>query len=216
MNLTEHKPSRMRLALVAVIGASIVTVAGVGAFAGLNAKATATQTQGAGTLNLTTANNGNGFSQAISNLAPGDVVNRYVNITNGGTLASQGLTLKVGATGTATLITNGTGGITNKALTIAVKSCSTTWTPATGVCGGVTSTEIAATPLSTFAAAQTFTTTTTLASLASLNLQIQVTLPDQAETSTDGVSPANTVQNGSVALSYEFFEAQRTATTTNS
>ena len=215
MNPTEHKPSRMRLALVAVIGASIVTVAGVGAFAGLNAKATATQTQGAGTLNLTTANNGNGFSQAISNLAPGDVVNRYVNITNGGTLASQGLTLKVAATGTATLITNGTGGVTNKALTIAVKSCSTTWTPATGVCGGVTTTEIAATPLSTFAAAQTFATTT-LASLASLNLQIQVTLPDQNETTADGVAPANTVQNGSVALTYEFFEAQRTATTTHS
>jgi len=215
MNRTEHKPSRIRLALVAVIGASIVTVAGVGAFAGLNAKATATQTQGAGTLNLTTANNGNGFSQAVANLAPGDVVNRYVNITNGGTLASQGLTLKVAATGTATLITNGTGGVTNKALTIAVKSCSTTWTPATGVCGGVTTTEIAATPLSTFAAAQTFATTT-LASLASLNLQIQVTLPDQNETTADGVAPANTVQNGSVALSYEFFEAQRTATTTHS
>jgi hypothetical protein len=54
MNRSEHKPSRIRLALVAVIGTSIVTVAGVGAFAGLNAKATATQTQGAGTLNLTT------------------------------------------------------------------------------------------------------------------------------------------------------------------
>ena len=29
MNRSEHKPSRIRLALVAVIGASIVTVAGV-------------------------------------------------------------------------------------------------------------------------------------------------------------------------------------------
>lgn len=216
MNPTEHKPSRMRLALVAAIGASIVTVAGVGAFAGLNATATATQNQSAGTLSLTTANNGAGFSQSVSNMAPGDVVNRYVNITNGGSLDAQGLSLKVSSTGTASLITNGTSPATNKAITVAVKSCSGTWNTSTGVCSGSTSTEIAATPLSTFASAQSFANTTTLDSLAGLKLQIQVTLPDQNETTADGVAPANTVQNGSVALTYEFFEAQRTATTTNS
>lgn len=216
MNPTEHKPSRMRLALVAVIGASIVTVAGVGTFAGLNATATATQSQSAGTLSLTSANNGVGFSQAVSNLAPGDVVNRYVNLTNGGSLDAQGLSLTVSATGTATLITDGVARATNKAITVAVKSCSGAWNASTGACSGSISTEIAATPLSTFASAQNFATTSTLDSLDGLNLQIQVTLPDQNETTADGVAPATTIQDGSVALTYEFFEAQRTATTTNS
>jgi hypothetical protein len=55
-----------------------------------------------------------------------------------------------------------------------------------------------------------------MASLADLNLQIQVKLPDQAETTVDGVAPAVTVQNGSVTLGYLFYEAQRTVTTTNS
>jgi hypothetical protein len=206
----------MRLALVAVIGASIVTVAGVGTFAGLNATATATQSQSAGTLSLTSANNGVGFSQAVSNLAPGDVVNRYVNLTNGGSLDAQGLSLTVSATGTATLITDGVARATNKAITVAVKSCSGAWNASTGACSGSISTEIAATPLSTFASAQNFATTSTLDSLDGLNLQIQVTLPDQNETTADGVAPATTIQDGSVALTYEFFEAQRTATTTNS
>ena len=212
----QHKSHRIRLALIGAIGASVVAVAGVGTFAGLNATATSQQNQSVGTLSLTSANNGVGFSQAVSNMAPGDVVNRYVTLTNGGTLDAQALALKITSTGTSTLITNGVAPATTKAITVAVKSCSSSWNTSTGACSGTTKTEISATPLSTFATSQAFANTSTLASLGTVNLQIQVTLPDQNETTADGVAPATTVQNGSVALTYEFFEAQRTATTTNS
>ena len=206
----------LRLALMGVIGASIIAIAGAGTFAALNATATASQTATSGTLSLTSSNRGVGFSQSVSNLAPGDVVNRYVTLTNGGSLSAKALSLKVTSTGTANLITNGSAPSTTKAITIAVNSCTGTWTAATGACSGSIQSEIAATPLSTFASAQSFATTTTLASLAGVNLQIQLTLPDQDETTADGVAPANTVQNGSVNLSYLFYEEQRNATTTNS
>lgn len=206
----------LRLVLMGIIGASIMAVAGAGTFASLNATATASNTASAGTLSLTTANRGVGFSQSVSNLAPGDVVNRYVNLTNGGSLDAKSLSLKITSTGTASLITNGVSPATNKAITVAVNSCTGTWNATTGVCSGSVQSEIAATPLSTFATAQDFAANPTLASLAGLNLQIKVTLPDQDETTTDGTAPANTVQNGSVNLSYLFYEAQRTATTTNS
>jgi hypothetical protein len=207
----------LRLALMGVIGASIVAVAGAGTFAGLNATASGSNTAGVGKLSLTSANNGVGFSSAISNLVPGDVVNRYTTLTNAGTLASQALTLKITSTGTATLITDGTAGATNKAITVAVNSCSGTWTPATGVCtGGTVASEIAATPLSTFATAQSFIAHPTMASLDSLKLQIVLTVPAQDETTVDGTVPAVTIQNGSVNLAYLFYEGQRTAATTNS
>ena len=216
MDQDRKRVGGLRVALIGAICASLMTVAGVGAFAGLNATASATQTASDGTLSLTSTNNGVGFTTAITNLAPGDIVNRYVKLTNGGTLSAKSFSLKITSTGTATLITDGTGAATNKAITVAVNSCAGTWTPATGACSGVTTNEIAATPLSTFASAQPFLNTTSMASLADLNLQIQVKLPDQSETTVDGVAPAVTVQNGSVTLGYLFYEAQRTVATTNS
>ena len=217
MNETRsEKRKQLRLALMGIIGASLLAITGAGAFSALNATASASQTVGSGNLSLTTSNSGVGFSQSISNMAPGDVINRYVRITNGGSLASQGLSLKITSTGTSSLITNGVSPVTTKALTVAINSCTGTWNTSTGACSGTIQNEVAATPLSTFASAQNFATNATLASLAGLNLQIQVTLPDQDETTVDGVAPANTVQSGSVNLAYLFFETQRTATTTNS
>ena len=107
-----------------------------------------------------------GFGTTITNLAPGDAVNRYIDLTNSGTCADVG--------GAVTLV--------------------------------------GAAPLSTFATPQAFSSAS-LAAAAGLHLQIQTALPDQAETTTNGTLPANTVQNGSVSLTYTFNELQRTATT---
>ncbi|MEY3076000.1 MAG: hypothetical protein RLZZ131_126, partial [Actinomycetota bacterium] len=78
------------------IGISMVTIFGQGVLASLNATVfnTSAQSLTAGTLKLDLANNGNGFNSSISNLVPGDVVNRYVTLTNTGTLDGIGLTLK--------------------------------------------------------------------------------------------------------------------------
>src|SRR5438874_5315420 len=86
---------RTTLAVAVALGGLILTAGGV--YAGLNAVATNTtpQTVTSGTLKLTMANNGAGFSQSITDVAPGDVVNRFVDLTNGGTLDAQNLTLTV-------------------------------------------------------------------------------------------------------------------------
>jgi len=215
-----------RTAASGVIGLSLLAIASTGVLAGLNATTSnaTPQTVDAGTLMLTmsattgTAGNSAGFGSSISNLAPGDVVNRYVTLTNSGTLGSQGLTLTIASSGTPSLITDGTGLATNKALTVTVQSCSVAWTQATGLCTGVAGSrsEIAATTLSSFATAKALATTSLAPLNGGLNLRIQTALPDQNETTVDGTLPGNTVQGGSVNLTYTFFETQRTALTTNS
>lgn len=202
-------------AVMGTIGGAFL-ILGSSVFAGLNATVSASNSSTSGTLALSSTNNGVGFSQSVSNLAPGDVVNRYITLTNGGTLDAQSIGLAVTATGTSTLINDGISPATNKALTLAVYSCSGTWNTTTGACSGTTNTEIAATPLGSFATKKGFAVTPTMLANGAQNLQLQLTLPDQSETTVNGVAPANTVQGGSVSLSYLFSEAQRTAATSNS
>lgn len=216
----ERKKSDSRFLKVTAVMATIggaVLILGNSVFAGLNATVSAANGSTSGTLVLSSANNGAGFTQSVSNLAPGDVVNRYITLTNGGSLDAQSIGLAVTATGTPTLITDGISPATNKALTLAVFSCTGgTWNATTGNCSGTVNTEVAATPLSAFSSKKTFAVTPSLLASGTQNLQLQITLPDQNETTVNGVAPTNTVQGGSVSLSYLFSEAQRTATTTNS
>ena len=207
---------KLRVAAAATAVGTMVVVTGVNVFAGLNATVVASQSDTAGTLKLTSADKGAGFSTGISNLAPGDIVNRYVTLTNGGSLSAQSLGLAIATTGTATLITDGTGAATNKALTVKVTSCSGDWDNTAGTCSGTPTVEIAETTLSAFSTEKLFGTTSTLAANGTAKLQIQVKLPDQNETTVGGVLPTTTVQNGTANLTFTFSEAQRSATTTNS
>jgi hypothetical protein len=191
--------------------------AGFGVWASLNATAfnTSPESVSSGTLSLTLVDNGDGFTTNVTNMAPGDVVDRYVNLTNGGNLAAKALTMSVAATGSSTLITDGTTPPT-KALTVAVNTCSGgTWAAATGVCSGTSSSLLGATTLSSLASAQSL-----IAGAIAVNevehLQIVMTLPDQTETTTNGSAPATTIQGKSASLTYTFTESQRTATTTDS
>jgi hypothetical protein len=211
---TSHQ---LRLAATSVFVGSVILVAGNSVFAGLNATVSASQDDSAGTLSLSIDNNGTGFSQSITNLAPGDVVNRYVTLTNSGTLSSQSLGLSIAATGTSTLITDGIAPATNKALTVTVLSCTGgNWNTATGVCSGTTNTEISETPLSAFSAQKVFTVSSSLPASGTSKLQIRTKLPDQDETTVNGVLPSVTIQNGSTTLSYLFNQAQLPGATTNS
>src|SRR5688572_8079461 len=90
------RPNRRLLAAFA-IGAAGLAITGSGVYAALNATASNTTAQNAtsGVLSLTMANNGVGFSQEVSDLAPGDRVNRYVNLIQGADLDGKDLTLKV-------------------------------------------------------------------------------------------------------------------------
>ena len=216
MTQVKLKKSPWRAFAGAVIMVSVAAIAGQSVIASLNATAfnTTAQTINSGTMKLELANNGNGFSQSIANLVPGDVVNRYVTLTNSGSIDGIGLTLKTAQTGTPSLISDGVSPSTTKALTLTVTSCPVAWDVATGACASPT-VELAVTPIGSLTSA-TGLTSSTLASSAPRYLQMKITLPDQNETTVNGAVPSNTVQGGAVAVTYTFDLAQRLATTTNS
>jgi hypothetical protein len=213
---TKKKRTWRPLAGAAIV-ISVAAIAGQSVLASLNATAfnTTAQNINAGTLKLDLANNGNGFGTSIANVVPGDVVNRYVTLTNSGTLNGIGLTLKTTQTGTPSLITDGISPITTKALKLTVTSCSVAWNTTTGVCSGTPTEELASTVIGSLTSATTLAGST-LNSTAVRYLQMKIELPDQNETTVNGALPANTVQGGSVDVTYTFDLKQRLATTTNS
>lgn len=224
MNKTspERRRSTWRPIALATVAGAVLVAMGVGVWATLSATASNVANPEqitTGTLSLTMAaapNSGTpsaGFNQAISNLAPGDTVNRYVDLTNGGSLDAQALTMTVGATGASTLITDGT---STRALRVTVTKCvGGTWNTTAGTCGGTTSTLLTATPLSGLTSA-TSLSAAAIASGTVTHLQVSVQLPDQTETTVNGVAPTTTIQGQTANLTYTFGETQRSATTVNS
>jgi hypothetical protein len=216
--IVENRPGRTKrsawrpLAMATIGGAVLVTM-GVGVWATLNATASTVdpQTVTNGTLKLTMTTKGTGFTQAITNLAPGDTVNRYIDLTNNGTLDSQALTLKITGTGTTALTTD-----TTRGLKATITDCTSgTWTTTTGTCTGTKTVLLTDKPIADLTTATTLIPGTITAT-ETHNLQVTVKLPDQTETTTNGTLPTNTIQGLSTNLTYTFAETQRTATTTNS
>lgn len=198
---------------------SVLLVTGFGVWASLNATASATQAVSDGTLSLTGAANGVGFTNSIANMAPGDTVDRYYTLNNGGSLASKALTVKVTPTAVSPTSSNVLTTDATRGLQLTINSCSTAWTTA-GVCASgstqsvvLPSTAVAASSLQSGIALSNIGA---LAAAGQVYLQIVTQLPNQAETTVDGVFPANTVQGSSASLAYLFTETQRDATTTTS
>lgn len=216
--LTARSASRPNPRLIAAfaVGAAGLAITGGGVYAALNATASNTTAQNAssGILSLTMANNGTGFSQAVSNLAPGDVIHRYVNLQQGADLEGKNLGLTVSDASPTLLTTDGT-----KGLRVTVTQCvGGDWSPTTGTCTGLAPTTSA---LATDVRLSAIGTTPTplassVAAGSTLKLQIALTLPNQDETTVNGVRPAGTIQGLSSALTWTFSETQRAGTTTGS
>ena len=213
----EKRKSPWRLVAGAVMALSAAAIIGQGVLASLNATAfnTGAQNANSGTLVLKLTDNGAGFSQSVNNLAPGDIVNRFVTLKNDGSLDGVNLSLKTTQTGTPTLISDGVNGGSNQALRLTVSSCSVAWDASTGACNGTLSPEIAPSTLNTLSNGKGFNLSS-ISSGAFKYLKMSLQLPDQNETTANGLFPPNTVQGGSVAIIYTFDFAQRVATTTNS
>jgi hypothetical protein len=213
MSVKQTASGAHRRFVVGGLVALILAVLSTGVLATLNASAfnTTPQRAEAGRLSLVLANNGAGFSQGLTNLAPGDVVQRYVDLTNNGTLGAQGLTFAVTSSASNALTVDGT---TTRALRVAVNACSGTWNPTTGACNGTVTPLLAATPVGSLATARELLTTAFPAG-AVTRLQVVSTLPDQDEVTTNGAAPATTVQGLSTNLTYTFTQRQRSASVTN-
>ena len=204
---------RLTIKLLVVVTAIVGGVALVSSsvFASLTAVATASTSVTSGTLKLTdtaTAGSG-GLVTTLPVMAPGDTVNRYVDLTNGGTLDADTTTVRI-ATGGNALTTDG-----NKGLQITINACSVAWTQATGVCSGTTTPSLASTSALALASDITITLPSKLAGAINL-LKVSISLPLGTEVTTNGVLPDGTIQGLTTALAWTFTEQQRLATTTNS
>ena len=142
-------------------------------------------------------------------MGPGDTVNRYINLTNGGTLDAINPTLQISATPANALTTSATAGIQ-----VTIKNCTVDWTNA-GVCSGTQTTALAATAASALGSAAALTLPSTLAGAVS-HLQISIALPAGTENTLNGVLPGGTIQGLTTAITWTFNETERTGTTTNS
>jgi hypothetical protein len=200
--------AKILVVTTAIVGGGALVSSSV--FASLTAVATASTSVTSGTLSLTdtaTASSG-GLVTAISAMAPGDVVNRYVDLKNGGTLASDTTTVIITGSGNA-LTTDATNG-----LQVLIQSCPGTWVVGTGVCTGGSSTIVLAqTSANALLTAKTLTLPSYAAN-ATTNLKISISLPAGTEVTTNGVFPSGTIQGLTATLAWTFTEQQRTATTT--
>lgn len=208
---------RAAILLAAGIGGLVLIVTTVYATLSAQAYNTTPTSTSAGTLSLIQADNGHGFTTPIDKMAPGDTVYRYVKYTNNGNLDAQDLKLSLADSVNSVLTTDATRG-----LSVTVTQCSVAWTPASGACGGTstslgTSTAVAlkTTPLA-LAVVPTTPAGANILAGQEINLRFAITLPDTNETTVNGVPPANTVQGKTAALTWTLTEAMRNTTTTTS
>jgi spore coat-associated protein N len=211
----ESGTKRGRTVLAAAFAVAGLAITGMGVYAGLNATASGSQAVTSGTLKLTTApgTGSAGFALPIANMAPGDVENRFITLTNGGTLPAQNATVAV--TGSTLLATSAA-----KGLHLAITGCSVPWvvntTLNTGTCADVLPpTVLADTTVSTLSTPAALSISNPIAPGAINYLRLALTLPNQNETTVDGTLPAGTIQGLVDTLSFTFNEVQRAATTVN-
>lgn len=207
-------PSRRLLA--GAFAAATFALTGAGVYAALNASATGTTNVTSGTLKLTLSADGTsgGLPLTVSNMAPGDVENVYVNLNNTGSLSSAaGMTLNDAASPANTLTTDAT-----KGLAVSITQCSVAWS-ASGVCSGTTTTILASTPVANIGS--TGVSLSNVPALAAstgqlAHLQFSVSLPNQNETTTNGTLPVGTIQGLNSTITWTFTETQRAGQTNNS
>ena len=220
--MSKHAPAapsarkhNVRTLAAASFGVGALAITGAGIYAGLTADAfnTSAEAVSSGTLKLTMAasTGAASISTAVSNLAPGDIDNRFVTLTNSGSLVGKNLGLSV-ADGTGSVLSTGSAGT---GLAVSVSNCSVAYVATTGVCAGTETTYLAKTALSALTTRNVFTGPINPAAGTAYNLKVSLYL-DGTETVSNGTLPAGTMQGLSGTLTYTFSEDQRTAVTTNS
>ena len=195
-------PTRKLLASLAVLGAA-ASIAGLGTFATFTSSTSTSHTVSSGTVTIALGATGastNRLNIGATAIAPGDTIQRSVDLINSGSIDLASITLTTTATASSLLDTDATNG-----LQMVIDKCSVAWTeagpPYTYTCGGSTSTVLASRAVvgSTLALSNLGSTTAG----ATDHLRVTLTLPGAA---------GNTFQNQSSTISYAFTGTQRTAT----
>lgn len=132
-----------------VLGLAVLVVLAAAVRATLFATADGDTSVATGTLLLELTDDGAGLTTAIEGLAPGDTVDRFVDLTNTGTLSAGDLTVTIAADEDAVLIDDGVAPETTKALTLAIDACATAWDTTASTCAGGAESLLEATTLGT-------------------------------------------------------------------
>ena len=197
-----RSPGQKLLLTIAVLGAA-ASIAGLGTFATFTSSTSASHTVSSGTVTIALGATGastNRLNVDATAIAPGDTIQRSVDLVDQGTINLASVTLTTSATTSSVLDTDATNG-----LQMVIDKCSQAWTeagpPYTYTCGGSTSTV-----LSSRAVIQTGVTLSNLSSLTAGNtdhLRATLTFPSGA---------GNSFQNKSSTIQYAFTGTQRAAT----
>ena len=199
---TTGSTSKKLLATVAIIGAA-ASIAGLGTYATFTSTTSQSHTVTTGTVTIALGATGaatNRLNIGASALAPGDTIQRSVDLTNSGSLDLASITLTTTASPSSLLDTDTTNG-----LQMVIDKCSVAWTeagpPYTYTCGGTTTSVLASRPVIGSALALSNLGATTNG--ATDHLRVTLTLPSGA---------GNTLQNQSSTITYAFTGTQRAAT----
>lgn len=165
---------------------------------------TATQDVAVGTVTLPAiASPGVGIATPIAGLAPGARANRFVILTNAGSIAGQALTMTV--TGSTSALTG--------ALRVSADACSVPWN-ASFACTGTTTSLLVDANLDVLLGGATTTIAATIPPGGTVNLRIGLSIPATPPViTTDGIL---TYQGTTTSITWTFTERQAIASTTNS
>src|SRR5437870_9103861 len=140
--------ARKLVASVAVLGAA-ASIAGLGTFATFTSTTSANHTVASGTVTIALGATGgptNRLTVGASALAPGDTLQRSVDLIDQGTLDLASITLTTSASPTSLLDSD-----TSNGLQMVIDKCSVAWTesgpPYTYTCSGSTSSVLASRPV---------------------------------------------------------------------
>jgi spore coat-associated protein N len=196
---------RRKLLVSLAIVAAAASIAGLGTFATFTSSTSASQSVSSGTVTIALGATGaatNRLTVGASNIAPGDTIQRSVDLINSGSIDLSGITLTTNATTSSLLDTDATNG-----LQMVIDRCSNAWTEAgtapayTYTCSGATS--------SVLASRAVVGSNLTLSSLAALtngvtdHLRVTLSFPSAAP---------NSFQNQSSTIQYTFTGTQRAGT----
>jgi spore coat-associated protein N len=198
-----RRPPLTKLLATAAVLAAAASIAGLGTFATFTSTTSVSHTISSGTVTIALGATGastNRLNVNATAIAPGDTIQRSVDLINQGTLGLASVTLTTSATSSSLLDTDTTNG-----LQMVIDKCSVAWTeagpPYTYTCGGSTSSVLASRPV--IGSNLALSNLGSLTAGATDHLRVTLTFPSGAP---------NTLQNQSSTISYAFTGTQRTAT----
>src|SRR4051794_20633891 len=194
---------RRKLLVSLAIVAAAASIAGLGTFATFTSSTSASHTVSSGTVTIALGATGaatNRLTVGASAIAPGDTIQRSVDLIDSGSIDLASITLTTTATSSSALDTDTTNG-----LQMVIDKCSAAWTeagpPYTYTCSGSTSSVLASRAV--IGSGVALSNLSSLTSGATDHLRVTLTLPSGA---------GNTLQNQSSTINYTFNATQRTAT----